>query len=107
VSLHGFFLLNEVSKIGSHVIVSVGLSLDIFSAGNKVVIFFFDVDVVGSDVASEIDVSCFGVFDVFSKIVAVLGNSVDIFSKSDTFDILLSVEVLDSSNFSLTIFKGN
>ena len=107
MSFHGFLLLGEISEIGSHVVVGVGLAFDIFSASEEMVFLFFDMDVISSDVTTKVDVSCFGILDVLSKIVAVLRDSIDILSKGDALNILLSVKVLDSSNFSLGIIKSN
>ena len=107
MSLHGFLLSGEVTKVLSHVGVRVGLRIDVFSDSEQVVLSLLDLDIVSSDGASEVNVSSFGLLDVLSEVVAVLRNSVDILSQSDALDVLLGVEVLHSGDFSLVVLEGN
>jgi len=71
------------------------------------VFFFFDVYIIGSDVTSEVDISSFGVFNILSEVIAVLGNSVNILSKSNALNVLLTIEIFDSSDFVFGILEDN
>jgi len=107
VSLHSLLLGSEVTEVLSHVSVGVGLTVDVLSYREQMIFLFFDMNIVSSDCTSKINVSSLSIFDVFSKIIAILRNSVNISSKGNTLDVLLGVKVLDSGKLPFVIIKSD
>lgn len=105
MSLNGVFLNCQIAEILSQVGVGVGLVLNIFSTGIKTILSFFDVNVEGSNLGTKIDVSSLSSLNMLADIVAISGDSIDIFSKGGDLDNLLGVKILDSGDFSLGIVE--
>lgn len=105
MSLDGVFLNCQVAEILSEIRVSVGLVLNIFSAGVEAILLLLDVNIVRSNLSSKVDVSSLGGLNMLANVVAIGGDSVDILSKSGDLNNLLGVKVLNSGNFSLGIIE--
>jgi hypothetical protein len=105
VSLNGVLLNCQVAEVLSQVGVGVGLVLNVFSAGVKAILSFFDVDIEGSNLSTKVDVSSFSGLNMLANIVAISGNSINILSQGRDLNNLLGVKVLDSGNFSLGVIK--
>jgi hypothetical protein len=70
-------------------LVGVILGFNVFFNSEEIILLLFDSDLSRSDIGSVVTVLAFKTFDVFSEVVAISVNSVNISSEGDDFNILL------------------
>lgn len=105
MSLKSLFFLQLGVHVCTHVWVGYHLALDISLNDIEVLVSFFDFDVGGPNLSTQINIFRLSLFNVLSQIVTVGTDSVNILSECSSFQWLCVIEILEPSNFSLSVIQ--
>ena len=105
MSFHSFFFSHVIIQIISHVLVGVILGFNVFFDTEMSILFLFNSDLGRSDISAVFTIFAFKTFNIFSEVVAISINSVNISSEGDDFNILLRVHVFYSGTFFFSVIK--